>query len=67
MRWFGRKSRPDRVDPEDAIKQAQETKRRVLANEPYVNRVTRYFADREGRNGFGDDVEITFRPKAQGG
>jgi hypothetical protein len=66
MKWFGRNSGPDRVDPEASIKQAEETKRRVQANWPYVNRVSSYFENREGRNGFGEDVEMTWRPRTQG-
>lgn len=66
MRWFKRKPKDERVDPDAGIRLAEATQRRVTMNQPFVNHLSNYAIYRKGKNGFGEDVEFTFRPK-QGG
>lgn len=66
MRWLHRKRDDDEIDPTEAIETAEAAKRLLTQNQPFVTRVSNYFENRQGQNGFGDDIEFTFRPKAQG-
>lgn len=64
MMWIRRKkARTERVDT-DALKAlAEETKRRVVRNQPFVTHFGKYSEARKDTNGFGEDIEFTFRPK----
>lgn len=64
MMWIRRKSKgAERVDTDALLAQAQETKRRVDRNQPFVNHFGSYSEARKNSNGFGEDIEFTFRPK----
>ena len=59
-RGLGRSERPD---PNDLIKQAEESLRKTESQQPYVDRITSWLKNRENQNGFGEDFEYTLRPK----
>lgn len=64
MMWNRRnRDRPERVDTDAIFRQADETERRIIRNQPFVNHFRNYAEARKDKNGFGDDIEITFRPK----
>jgi len=64
MKWIRRKKNgPERVDTDAILNQAQETQRRVVRNQPFVNHFGAYSEARKDSNGFGEDIEFTFRPK----
>ena len=58
-----RLGRPERPDPNDLIRQAEESLRKTERQQPHVDRITKWLNNRENQNGFGEDFEYTLRPK----
>ncbi|WP_291053751.1 hypothetical protein [Herbiconiux sp.] len=63
MSIFTRKPRHPRIDPDELTAQADESMRRVAAQQPHVNALTSWLEARKDQNGFGEDFEYTLRPK----
>lgn len=67
MNWFKkRKADTESIDIDAAIEKANTAKSKLSLNTPYVNRVSKYFEERKGKNGFGEDFEFTFNPRTEG-
>lgn len=60
-RWL-RKHDPQ-VDPEELMRMAASSLEETRRRQPYVNFLTEYLERRKGQNGFGQDFEITLRPR----
>ena len=58
-----RLGRPERPDPNDLIRQAEESLRKTESQQPHVDRITKWLNKRENQNVFGEDFEYTLRPK----
>ena len=61
MAWL--KKRRSRIDPADVDKQADESLEYSAQNEDKVNVIIDFLQKRKNQNGFGEDFEITLRPK----
>lgn len=61
MSWL--KPRRARVDPEALKKKAEESIRDTAEKQEHVNYITAWLNNRKDQNGFGEDVEITFRDR----
>lgn len=60
-RWYSRT--PPRVDPVELARVAEESLAETRSRQPHVNALTSFLKDREDRNGFGEDFEITLIPR----
>ena len=58
-----RLGRSERPDPNDLIRQAEESLRKTESQQPHVDRITKWLNKRENQNGFGEDFEYTLKPK----
>ena len=61
MGWL--KKRRSRIDPSDVDKKADESLEYSAQNEDKVNVIIDFLQKRKNQNGFGEDFEITLRPK----
>lgn len=61
MGWL--KKRRSRIDPADVDKKADESLEYSAQNEDKVNVIIDFLQKRKNQNGFGEDFEITLRPK----
>ena len=61
MKWFNK--HPDRIDPDELTRKADQSILETRAKQPHVNRLTSYLDKRKNQNGFGDDWEITWQPR----
>ena len=61
MAWL--KKRRSRIDPADVDKKADESLEYSAQNEDKVNVIIDFLQKRKNQNGFGEDFEITLRPK----
>lgn len=59
----GLKKRRSRIDPADVDKKADESLEYSAQNEDKVNVIIDFLQKRKNQNGFGEDFEITLRPK----
>lgn len=67
MRWFGkRRTDTGSVDVPSAIEKATRAKSRLLLSEDYANTISKFFEERKGQNGFGEDFEFTLNPRTEG-
>ena len=57
------KKRRSRIDPADVDKKADESLEYSAQNEDKVNVIIDFLQKRKNQNGFGEDFEITLRPK----
>lgn len=57
------KRREPRIDTDAIILQAEQSIKTVEDQEENVNALNAWLINRHRRNGFGEDIEITFRPK----
>lgn len=60
-KWF--KRREPQVDPVDISKQAEESLQITREQQAHVNYLTSWLNNRQGKNGFGEDFEVTFNPR----
>lgn len=63
MRLPWSKKKDDRVDPVELSRIAQESLAETRSQQAYVNTITAYLDRRKGQNGFGEDFELTLRPR----
>ena len=61
MGWLRKKRH--RLDPADVDKKADESLEYSAQNEDKVNVIIDFLQKRKNQNGFGEDFEITLRPK----
>ena len=61
MGWL--EKRRSRIDPADVDKKADESLEYSAQNEDKVNVIIDFLQKRKNQNGFGEDFEITLRPK----
>lgn len=69
MRWFRKKRNSDTesIDVDAAIEKANTAKFRLSMSLPRVNQMSKFFEERKGQNGFGEDFEFTtFNPHIEG-
>lgn len=63
--WFSK--HPARIDPDELERKATDSLAKVQSQQPRVNALTSYLAERKDRNGFGNDFEITLlTPRPRG-
>lgn len=63
MGWW-KNYRLSKSASEEAIEKAEDALARVERQRPVVVAVTSYLADRNARNGFGEDIELTLVPRS---
>lgn len=61
MKMFRR--REPRVDTDAILLQAEESIKKTEEQAPHVNALTTWLNNRNGKNGFGEDFEISLIPK----
>lgn len=54
---------PRKVDPEELNRQTEEVNSMLEREAPRREHVARWLIERKGKNGFGEDFDITFQPK----
>lgn len=57
------KRREPRIDTDAIVLQAEQSIKTVEDQQEKVNALNTWLINRHQRNGFGEDIEITFRPK----
>lgn len=63
MGWW-KNYRASKEKSDEAFKTAEQALARVERQRPVVHAVTSYLADRNARNGFGEDIELTLVPRS---
>lgn len=61
-RWYSRKA--PQVDIDEMNRVAEESLEETRSRQPHVNALTSFLNNRTGRNGFGEDFDITFTPRS---
>lgn len=61
MKWF--KRREPRIDTAAIILKAEDSLKNTRDRQENVNILTTWLNNRNGKNGFGEDFEVSIRPK----
>ncbi len=61
IKFFGR--RPPKVDPDELNRQTKEVNELLEKEGPRISYVASWLNNRKGKNGFGEDFDITFYPR----
>lgn len=71
MSWFKKRREPtESIDVDQAIEKANAAKNRLATTRTKVNIMSKFFAERQGENGFGQDfewsIDVTLDHKPEG-